>query len=278
MRSSRTGSRRPGGGEGSAAAQGGSPPALVVVEPRRGELDGPAASEQLAATLRPRRCGPVCVRAVGQREQVAVLSAEHVHQSLVGSSGTPPASTAPPRPWLTRNRRCCAPTRPPCYWSDWSPTPRSAGGGPTRPPCWSSPPSRSRKAAKPGRVCRLLHPRRHTGHRQATGRRLRRRLSQAWIVRVAVMVRRPGVGMGMTRDGLERLTMVAASHVGDGMVPGLVALVAHGDEVHVEAIGTLAIGGRPVERASLFRIASDDEADHGGRDAGSGPGGPVRAG
>jgi CubicO group peptidase (beta-lactamase class C family) len=39
-------------------------------------------------------------------------------------------------------------------------------------------------------------------------------------------------------------------------VPGLVALVAHGDEVHVEALGTLAVGGRPVERGSLFRIAS----------------------
>ena len=32
--------------------------------------------------------------------------------------------------------------------------------------------------------------------------------------------------------------------------------MAHGDEVHVEAIGTLAVGERPVERASLFRIAS----------------------
>jgi CubicO group peptidase (beta-lactamase class C family) len=44
--------------------------------------------------------------------------------------------------------------------------------------------------------------------------------------------------------------------VGDGTVPGLVALVAQGGEVHAEALGTLAIGGRPVERASLFRIAS----------------------
>src|SRR6266704_2964887 len=65
-----------------------------------------------------------------------------------------------------------------------------------------------------------------------------------------------GVGMGLTKDGLERFAVVAASHVGDDKVPGLVALVAHGEEVHVEAFGTLAIGGRPVERASLFRIAS----------------------
>jgi len=44
--------------------------------------------------------------------------------------------------------------------------------------------------------------------------------------------------------------------VGDRKVPGLVALVAQGDEVHVEAIGRLAVGGSPVERGSLFRIAS----------------------
>lgn len=62
--------------------------------------------------------------------------------------------------------------------------------------------------------------------------------------------------MGLSRDGLEQFGVVAASHVGDGKVPGLVALVAHGDQVHVEAAGTLAVGGRPVERVSLFRIAS----------------------
>lgn len=62
--------------------------------------------------------------------------------------------------------------------------------------------------------------------------------------------------MGLNKDGLDRFGAVAASHVSDVKVPGLVALVAQGDEVHVEAIGTLAIGGRPVERGSLFRIAS----------------------
>jgi CubicO group peptidase (beta-lactamase class C family) len=64
------------------------------------------------------------------------------------------------------------------------------------------------------------------------------------------------MGQGLDKDGLTRFTAVAASHVGDEKVPGLVALVAHGDEVHVEALGTLAVGGRPVERGSLFRIAS----------------------
>jgi CubicO group peptidase (beta-lactamase class C family) len=65
-----------------------------------------------------------------------------------------------------------------------------------------------------------------------------------------------GVGMGFNKDGLERFGAVAASHVGGDKVPGLVALVASGDDVHVEALGTLAVGGRPVERTSLFRIAS----------------------
>jgi CubicO group peptidase (beta-lactamase class C family) len=62
--------------------------------------------------------------------------------------------------------------------------------------------------------------------------------------------------MGLKKDDLERFGAVAASRVGDDKVPGLVALVAQGDDVYVEALGTLAIGGRPVERASLFRIAS----------------------
>jgi CubicO group peptidase (beta-lactamase class C family) len=62
--------------------------------------------------------------------------------------------------------------------------------------------------------------------------------------------------MGLDKDGLDRFGEVAASHVGDDEVPGLVALVACGDDVHVEALGTLAVGGRPVERMSRFRIAS----------------------
>ena len=61
--------------------------------------------------------------------------------------------------------------------------------------------------------------------------------------------------MALNKDGLEQFAAVAASHVGEGKVPGLVALVALGGDVHVEALGTLAVGGRPVERASLFRIA-----------------------
>jgi len=54
----------------------------------------------------------------------------------------------------------------------------------------------------------------------------------------------------------ERVRAAAEPHVGDDRVPGLVALVARGDDVWVEALGTLAIRGAPVRRDSLFRIAS----------------------
>jgi CubicO group peptidase (beta-lactamase class C family) len=57
-------------------------------------------------------------------------------------------------------------------------------------------------------------------------------------------------------DGLERFAEVAAHHVEGGTVPGLVALVAHGEQVHVEVRGRLSIDGPPVRRDSLFRIAS----------------------
>jgi CubicO group peptidase (beta-lactamase class C family) len=67
---------------------------------------------------------------------------------------------------------------------------------------------------------------------------------------------------GLTADGLARLHAAAEQHVDDERVPGLVALVARGNrdaaggQVHVEALGKLAVGGAPVARDSLFRIAS----------------------
>jgi CubicO group peptidase (beta-lactamase class C family) len=60
----------------------------------------------------------------------------------------------------------------------------------------------------------------------------------------------------LTTEGIERFADVAARHLGDGSVPGLVALMAHRDRVHVEALGTLSRGGPAVRRDSLFRIAS----------------------
>ena len=54
----------------------------------------------------------------------------------------------------------------------------------------------------------------------------------------------------------ERVRAAAEPHVGDTRVPGAVVLVATGDERWVEAFGTLGVGGAPVRRDSLFRIAS----------------------
>ena len=64
------------------------------------------------------------------------------------------------------------------------------------------------------------------------------------------------MGQRLDDEGLARFGAVAAAHVGPTAVPGLVALAACGDDVHVEALGTLSIGGPPVQRRSLFRIAS----------------------
>jgi CubicO group peptidase (beta-lactamase class C family) len=64
----------------------------------------------------------------------------------------------------------------------------------------------------------------------------------------------------LTGDGLARFGEVAAAHVAadiaDGGVPGVVALVAAGEEAHVEAHGALAIGGAAVQRDSQFRISA----------------------
>ena len=65
-----------------------------------------------------------------------------------------------------------------------------------------------------------------------------------------------GSATGLTAAGLERVHAAAGRHVGDDRVPGLVALVACGDQVHAEALGNLSAGGPPVARDSIFRIAS----------------------
>jgi len=54
----------------------------------------------------------------------------------------------------------------------------------------------------------------------------------------------------------ERVRAAAEPHLGDAGVPGVVALIGRGDEVIVELFGNLDVGGAPVQRDSLFRIAS----------------------
>jgi CubicO group peptidase (beta-lactamase class C family) len=60
----------------------------------------------------------------------------------------------------------------------------------------------------------------------------------------------------LRRSGLEGFDETALRHVDAGGVPGVVALVASGDQVHVATAGTLSLGGAPVKRDTLFRIAS----------------------
>ena len=60
----------------------------------------------------------------------------------------------------------------------------------------------------------------------------------------------------LTAAGLAAVRAVAEKAVTDGAFPGLVAVVAHGNTEHAEVAGQLSIGGAPVVRDSLFRIAS----------------------
>ncbi len=62
---------------------------------------------------------------------------------------------------------------------------------------------------------------------------------------------------GLTDDDIEILHRSLVRHVERGEVPGLVALVARGRDVHVEAIGHKAFGdSEPIDRDAIFRIAS----------------------
>jgi CubicO group peptidase (beta-lactamase class C family) len=62
---------------------------------------------------------------------------------------------------------------------------------------------------------------------------------------------------GFTDEGLAALDAALAGHASTGAVPGLVALVARGEEVHVTSAGHKAIGdSAPIGRDAIFRIAS----------------------
>src|SRR5262245_1323307 len=61
----------------------------------------------------------------------------------------------------------------------------------------------------------------------------------------------------LSRAGLHRLHDAMAARIAKGELPGLVTLIARGGEVHVDAIGTMALGGpEPMRRDAIFRIAS----------------------
>jgi CubicO group peptidase (beta-lactamase class C family) len=62
---------------------------------------------------------------------------------------------------------------------------------------------------------------------------------------------------GFSPAGLARMHDVLAGHVERGEVPGIVTLLSRRGEVHVETIGTTAVGDTaPMRRDTLFRIAS----------------------
>src|SRR5258708_28925052 len=57
--------------------------------------------------------------------------------------------------------------------------------------------------------------------------------------------------------GLDRLHAAMAARVEKNEMPGVVTLIAQGEQVHVDAIGFKAFGdGEPMRRDTLFRIAS----------------------
>jgi len=62
---------------------------------------------------------------------------------------------------------------------------------------------------------------------------------------------------GLSKARLGRMRDVMAGHVERGEAPGIVTLLSRRGETHVDAIGTLALGGSgPMRRDTIFRIAS----------------------
>jgi len=60
-----------------------------------------------------------------------------------------------------------------------------------------------------------------------------------------------------SRAGLDRLHQAMAARVAKGELPGMVTLVAHGDDVDVDTIGAMAFGSsESMRRDTMFRIAS----------------------
>jgi CubicO group peptidase (beta-lactamase class C family) len=63
--------------------------------------------------------------------------------------------------------------------------------------------------------------------------------------------------VGLSKSRLERMHQVLSGYVERKEMPGLVTLVSHHDNIHVETLGTLAFGDpAPMKRDTVFRIAS----------------------
>ncbi|HMG36114.1 MAG TPA: serine hydrolase domain-containing protein [Blastocatellia bacterium] len=62
---------------------------------------------------------------------------------------------------------------------------------------------------------------------------------------------------GLSKSRLERMHEVLSGYVERKEMPGLVALVSHNDDVHVETLGTMSLDQpAPMKRDTIFRIAS----------------------
>lgn len=57
-------------------------------------------------------------------------------------------------------------------------------------------------------------------------------------------------------DGLTKLEADLQAHVAEGQPPGLAAYVGRGGEAHLFPAGVMALGGPPVRRDTIFRLAS----------------------
>ena len=58
------------------------------------------------------------------------------------------------------------------------------------------------------------------------------------------------------RGSMAGLHDILKVHVDNGSVPGAVGLVARGGRMEVAAVGSMAVGGAPMARDSIFRFAS----------------------
>ena len=61
---------------------------------------------------------------------------------------------------------------------------------------------------------------------------------------------------GLPNTRRHRAHDVLAGYVDRGEIPGLVALTSRHGDTHVDAIGAISAGGKPITRDTIFRISS----------------------